>query len=162
MKIHKNEVFVGSGISTEGKDFRQCNDRRRSKAEAEIFTMRADRATWSFGWRVWAKRERQTKRRWRRYVALSFISFLLCRNFLFVCPELLLNNVAIVEDNYESWMLDVQPEQKVKDAQLLMLHWVCRHCRKLLLVAVLFRVLVQQLVNCQLECFFVKVFRLLI
>jgi hypothetical protein len=70
---------------------------------------------------------------------LTFISFLLCRDFVLVCPELLLIGVTIDKDNYYSSMLNVEPEQKLKEAQVLMLHWVCRHSRKLLLGALLLR-----------------------
>jgi hypothetical protein len=58
---------------------------------------------------------------------LTFISFLLCRDFIFVCRELLVIDVTIVEDKNQSRMLNVEPERMPKDAQLLTLRWVSRH-----------------------------------
>jgi hypothetical protein len=66
----------------------------------------------------------------------TFIGFLLCRISLFVSRKLLPTEVAFVEVNNQSRTLNAEPEQALKDVQLLMLRSVCRHSRKLLLCAV--------------------------
>ena len=66
-------------------------------------------------------------------LVLTFISFLLCRDCMFVYPKLKLIKVCVVEDKNWSQTLKVEPEQKLKGAPLLMLRWVCRRSRKLLL-----------------------------